>query len=108
MPVIGWVDTDTLSGLWPDSDNLATADLEDVLATAHEQCLEYLPPEARNPETVPKRYRLAQVMQAKALARATVVGSDDNLAGDGITVTLFPMDWTVKNLLRPKTVGRVL
>lgn len=40
-------------------------------------------------------------MQARALYRAGVAGSGENIGEDGFTVTVHPMDWTVKALLRP-------
>ena len=66
----------------------------------YRQCVAFAPV----PKTalVPERYRRALVMQARALYRATLVGSGDSIGLDGISVTVFPMDWTVKNLLRPK------
>lgn len=57
---------------------------------------------------VPDRLVLAQVMQARALYRSALAGSGDGIGADGLSVTVFPMDWTVKNLLRPRHVGRVM
>lgn len=51
---------------------------------------------------VPENYVAAQVLQCRALVRAGVVGSGDQTGGYGETVTVFPMDWTVKALLRPR------
>ena len=86
-----------LAVLWPGSE-----DYEDSLAfplhVARIQCERFAPAVGA---TVPENYVAAQVMQARALVRAGVVGSGDQ-TGYGETVTVFPMDWTVKNLLRPK------
>lgn len=51
---------------------------------------------------VPESWRLAQALQARALYRSGVAGSGDRVGGDDLAVTVFPMDWTVKNLLRPR------
>lgn len=107
MPIIGWVDTEDVIDEWadaPDGELLAS-----YLDAAYEQCVEYLPPETDlDPETVPARWPKAQLMQARALYRAVAAGSGDQIGADGMTVTVFPMDWTVRNLLRPRRIGRVL
>lgn len=116
MAIVGWVETTTDLVDWMDAptDDVVLAR---YLSAAHEQCLAFLP-HARDeltgvlapvvPEPVPGRFVLAQVMQARALYRSALAGSDNEIGPDGIAVTVFPMDWTVKNLLRPKRVGRVM
>jgi len=110
----GWVETDTDLTTWMDApdDDLVLAS---YLMAAYEQCLAFLPytvdketgvRSAIVPDPVPERFVLAQLMQARALYRSGIAGSDDAIGPDGLSVTVFPMDWTVKNLLRPKTVGR--
>jgi len=76
--------------------------LEVLLAAARAQCEAFAP---RLPEgaPVPETYRLAQAMQARALFRSTITGDGDQTVGaDGHRVTVFPLDWTIKALLRPK------
>lgn len=92
-------------GYWPgcplDPDETAEADaLQRLLTAAETQCREFagvLPTFTPIPET----WRLAQALQARALYRASIAGSGDSIGEDGFTVTVYPMDWTVKNLLRP-------
>lgn len=86
--------------LWPGSLDLSTEALEVYLQAAAAQCSEYAPAVADG-EPVPSAYRLAQTLQARALSRAGTIGVADT---DGMldTVTVFPMDWTVKALLRPR------
>jgi hypothetical protein len=91
---------------WPMCDVEGDDELETLLTSAQEQCELYAP--ALPDGSVPYRFRLAVVMQARALYRASIAGSGDQIGADGLTVTVFPMDWTVKNLLRPKRIGRVL
>jgi len=117
MALIGWVDptTDLLQD-WADApENPAT--LARYLRAAHVQCLDFLPHEIDPvagelgptiPNPVPDTYVLAQIMQARALYRSMLAGSGDAIGADGLSVTVFPMDWTVKNLLRPRRVGRVM
>jgi len=108
MALIGWVDPETVEDYWADVP-VDEAVLASYLQAAYEQCVEYLPPVDLNPypDPIPARFVQAQIMQARALFRSNVAGSGDTLGGDGLTVTVYPMDWTVKNLLRPKRVGRV-
>ena len=70
------------------------------LYNARIQCEEFAPALADG-APVPENYVAAQVLQARALVRAGIVGDGDHngIAGEGVVV--FPMDWTVKNLLRP-------
>jgi hypothetical protein len=116
MAEIGWVDTETdLDTSWPDAINLDVETLGTLLQAAYEQCLAFLPHKRVDgalvpnvPTPVPSRYRMAQIMQARALWRSTKVESNNNMGSDDFPVTVFPMDWTVKNLLRPKKLGRIL
>ena len=99
--LIGWVDPAALAEreAWADE----AADLDEVLRAAYEQCVLFL--NGRIPaedEPVPARLALAQKLQARALLRSSSAGSGDQMGMDGLSVTVFPMDWTVKNLLRPK------
>lgn len=109
MPVVGWVDTDEDLLKWPDGAR-DTEGIAPYLQAAHEQCLAFLPPVDVEPlpDPIPGRFVLAQLLQARALYRSAIAGSNDQIGPDGMSVTVFPMDWTVKNLLRPRRVGRVL
>jgi hypothetical protein len=110
VAVVGWVDVDFVFKVWPEAEDLDEAVLTSYLMAAFGQAVEFLPPVDLKPypETIPDTWKQAQIMQARALHRSNVAGSGDQMGGDGLTVTVFPMDWTVKNLLRPKRIGRVL
>ncbi len=113
MPVIGWVNTDELDE-WRDAPSDEPT-LARYLGAAYGQCLDFLPQQRDEtgalvpvvPTPVPDRLVLAQIMQARALYNGVVTGTDDRQGIDGSGVTVFPMDWAVKNLLRPKRIGRV-
>ena len=101
--LVGWVYLDDITADW--ATTVTEDDLTDALDAAHAQCLAFL--NGREPALgadgrVPARFRTAQTKQARALIRADATGSGDQIGGDGLTVTVFPMDWTVKALLRPK------
>lgn len=92
--LIGWVDPQDLQAMW--ATQLDPDDLAEHLAAAHAQCVMFL---GTDPAPTP-RLRLAQTLQARALVRSGYAAADDSIGMDSVTV--FPMDWTVKNLLRPK------
>lgn len=94
-------DLDIVRAYWPSVDEVPEDALPLLLASAKDQCAAYATTLAEG-EDVPNRYRHAQVLQAKALWRSSNAGTDGNLGADGMTVTVFPMDWTVKRLLRPQ------
>lgn len=114
VPVIGWVDTDHLDE-WrdaPSDENTLTR----YLGAAYGQCLDFLPHKRDEagelqpvvPDPVPDRLVLAQIMQARALYNGVITGPGDQQGDGPLGVTVFPMDWSVKNLLRPKQIGRVI
>lgn len=115
MALVGWVETTNLDNEWADAP-VDEAVLSRYLRAAHGQCLDYLPHRRDDvtgelvpvvPDPVPDTFVLAQIMQARALWNSVTAGSGDQIGADGQAVTVFPMDWTVKNLLRPRRVGRV-
>lgn len=98
----GWVQTSSdprLAVLWPGGADMIFADFP--LHVARIQCEEFAPALAEG-APVPENYVAAQIMQARALVRSGHVGAGDQAGGYGETVTVFPMDWTVKALLRPR------
>lgn len=107
-----WVEVDDalIDELWPDAPSDQDV-LRDLLDSAQTQCEEFLPHvdgvlEPPVPDPAPANYRIANVMQARAQHRSFVTGGTDQIGSDQ-TVTVFPMDWNVKRLLRPLKVGRV-
>ncbi|MEV7972862.1 hypothetical protein [Cellulomonas sp. NPDC089187] len=105
VEVFGWVTLEEVERHWTTALDLDPEDLALHLNSAHQQCVAFL--NDREPDPVLDRHKLAQIMQARALYRSLAAGSGDQLGGeDGVTV--FPMDWTVKNLLRPKRARRYL
>lgn len=101
---MGWllnVDDDRLPDLWPAFVDLTEDVVEMALTAAREDCQTFAPP-LTDPDNPPASYVIAQAMQARAIARAGFVGSGDQMGGYGEGVTVYPMDWHVKQLLRPK------
>jgi hypothetical protein len=99
----GWIttpDDPRLAVLWPGAEDYAEEGIEFPLHVAAVQCAIFAPDLAAD-ATVPENWVAAQIMQARALVRAGIVGAGDQL-GLEETVAVFPMDWTVKALLRPR------
>lgn len=100
-----WFTEDDLEDVrhyWPGVDEVFPDGLGVLLASARIQCEAYAPALAEG-AGVPDNYRHAQTLQARALWRAGEARTADNMGGaEGMTVTVFPMDWTVKRLLRPQ------
>lgn len=94
----GWQSLESARANWseaPESD----ADLYRLLDVARIQCEEFAPAFIGR---APANFRQAQLLQARALWNSGHVKQDDQFGGGQMTVTVFPMDWTVKALLRPK------
>ena len=118
----GWLTADEVveAPYWPmcDLDELALAAL---LISAQQECEAFVPAVAHAASVggavvvesdddgvptdalVPESWRQAQALQVRALHRSAISGAGDQIGGDGLTVTVFPMDWTVKALLRPRS-----
>ena len=102
---------------WPGAADLDLDELGALLASAAIQCDAYAPQvtetalvdgvETTVEAAAPDNYLHAQVLQARALYRSTMAGFGDQIGVDGQAVQVFPMDWTVKLLLRPKGRPRV-
>lgn len=98
----GWVTLIQARRLWPDAQHLTDEDLIWYLNAAYEAAVEFAPVLADG-ETAPDAWGIAQVMQARAIFRSVSAGSRDEFLGaDGAAVTVFPLDWNVRQLLRPK------
>jgi len=90
---------------WPDAPE-DDGELAAVLEAACSQCEAFAPVlgDADLPDiSQHARFVRAQIMQARALYRSGTVGGGDTFGAEGMSVTVFPMDWTVKALLRPPT-----
>lgn len=97
---------ETIAAIWPGALDLDPEALAIYLDAARAQCEAYA--RDRNETEIPARYQLAQVLQARALARAGAIGTDGELQAGVESITIFPMDWTVKRLLNPeKRIGGI-
>lgn len=102
--IADWIvtgDDERLIELWPGSIDLTPIAIEIVLDAARQQCETYAPTLPAG-TGLPARYILAQALQAKSLVTAGFTAAGDQAGGYDQGVTVYPMDWTVRNLLRPR------
>ena len=87
---------------WIDARNLNDPILYDLLTMSRDQVIHYAPALADG-VAVPLHYRLAQIVQAKNVYNGSLVdaGSGD-IGSDTFTIRPFPLDWQVKQMLRPR------
>jgi len=99
----GWHSLDSARDEWIEARQLTDVQLYQLLSASRTQCIEYGPdlPVEGGVIVVPTHYRLAQLMQARALWQSMRANADPSAEGD-FAVPTFPMDWTVRGLLRPR------
>lgn len=87
---------------WPGAP-VDDAELYQLLEIAKGQVLDYAPERFSTAlAEIPPAFRRAQLMQARNIWNATKVDENNGIGGEGFSLTVFPMDWSVKNLIRPK------
>lgn len=89
-----------LRARWADApeDN---ATLYDLSQAAIASILDWAPDDPDDPEAPSRsRYRRAHVMQARAAWQASTGTTSDQLGDGEFAVTIYPLDWHVKNTLR--------
>ncbi|TDW50994.1 hypothetical protein EDF52_10282 [Curtobacterium sp. PhB42] len=75
--------------------------LHRLLTVARDQVLAYAP-DVRPPNSIPERYRSGQLMQARNTHNASVTNGEAQVDAGGYVVNVRPLDWAVKQLLRPQ------
>ena len=97
----GWLTIDATRRQW-DSAPFSDAQLFRLLNLAKLQVLAYGSIDVSNGD-FPEHYGDAQLAQARNLWNAARVDPANSQLGEGqFTIRPFPMDWTVKNMIRPK------
>jgi len=96
----GWLTLEQTRQQWQDApvDDLL---LFTILESAKAQCIEYAPALGIT-NIVPLNYKNAQLMQARALYSSVIANQQDSVGVEGFQVRIFPLDWNIKALLRPK------
>lgn len=96
----GWLSLEQARAQWADAP-LEDLFLFQLLDTAKEQCVAYAPVLPLG-AVVPARYVQAQLTQARALYQSTIANQNDNVGIEGFAVRVFPLDFTIRAMLRPK------
>jgi hypothetical protein len=95
----GWHTLESARAQWrdaPDDDAI----LWTLLESARVQCVEFAPAlDGRRP---PANYRQAELMQARAIWQSTQANASEQIGVDGYAVSVYPLDHTIRLLLRPK------
>ena len=103
-PATGWHTLDSIRGEWttgmPD-DSIAYQ----LLEVAREQCATYGP---RYEGLPPRRFRVAQAMQARNIFNASKTDPGQSQDGELFVIRPYPLDNFVKDILRPKRVLGVI
>ncbi len=104
---MSWNTLGEARALWADARTLDDPTLQLLLDSANADCFAFLDPlDAVNPEpaNATASLKLAEVYQSRARFNALSSAGEGNAIGvEGMTVTVFPLDWQVQQLLRPKT-----
>ena len=97
-----WATLSLARDQWIDARTIEDAMLYDLLALSKSQILEYAPVLADG-VAVPLTYRMAQITQAKNVYNGSLVdaGTGD-IGNDTFTIRPFPLDWQVKQMVRPR------
>lgn len=96
----GWHTLASARAEWPDADRETDVRLFQLLELARQQVTAYAPALAAD-QRPPANYRYAQIMQARNLMNAG--RAEGGESGEDFVLRPFPLDWMVKQVLRPKT-----
>ena len=100
-----WHTLDSIREEWADAEVIPDPSLWELLELARGQVLEFAPAVVDadgNALPVPSRYRDGQRIHARNIWNASKVSPDGGLGGDDFVIRPFPLDWHVKQILRPK------
>ena len=102
---MAWLTTDDVELIeafgFTDAGDLAQEVLSSFLDIAKEACIAYAPPLAPYAR-IPESWRMAQAMQARNLFQSGVAAPAEPGEGGTYGITARPLDWQVKQLLRPR------
>lgn len=116
-----WHTVESIRTYWDDAHQINDELLEELLEVAQSAIIAYAPtPSEEFPELtldewesawdgnwgddsedIPTRFRVAQMMHVRNLWNASRVGADGSQGGDTFEIQPRPLDWHVKQILRP-------
>lgn len=88
---------------WVDARDMDDITLYELLESARHDVLEFAPTLDEG-EAVPIRYRMAQLAHARNRWNAALADpSTGDFGGEGFAIPARPLDWQIKQMLRPST-----
>lgn len=104
---VAWHDLESIREDWESGEDIPDTLLTDLLLVARLSIEAFAPPlsaEMIQANQCPVNYRLAHLMQTRNLWNAVTVDSSGGIGEDmGYAYRPMPLDWIVKQVLRPKT-----
>lgn len=100
MDFTGWLTLEAARRDWSDAP-MNDSTLFGILFSAKRECISFAPaiPVGSAP---PVNYVQAQLMQAQATWTVTQTDPQSQIGAEGFSVRVFPLDWNIKQKLRPK------
>ena len=96
------LDLTFVESVWSEAADIDPVTLESLFIASNEVCMAYAPLlPAGSP--IPMSYKLAEIMQARHIWSQFAGGNQDTMGQDGFTVTVYPLVFAARDLLRPKT-----
>lgn len=95
----GWHTLDSIREEWPDAAQVEDRQLHELLWVAQSAVEAYAPTFTGRP---PTDYRKAQAMQARNVWNSSAVAPSGEVGAEGFVIRPFPLDWQIRQLLRPK------
>jgi len=100
---VGWIDTDPEGADLADWADIPEPETVEFLAeVAFERLAEYAPKPLPEPDEVPARYRLAQVLLTQHLAARKSAGDDVSQGVDGLMTRTWPLVREAYDCIRPR------
>ena len=96
-----WHTVDSARELWVDAETISDDLLDMLLDVARDQVIVYAPCLA-DPDVIPTRYAYGQLRQTQNLWNAGRVDGDGQVGDGGFVFRPHPLDWHVKQILRPR------
>lgn len=102
------LDLTFVEAIWADSADIDPRVLESLFIAANDLCVAYAPPLISG-MAVPESFKIAEIFQARHIWTQASGGNRDEMGADGFAVTVYPLVFAARDLLRPKTnpLGRL-
>jgi len=101
-----WHTLESARDEWPDAPTDESVDGDSTLTTlldvAKDAVLAYAPAVEEPLTDIPEGYRLAQLMQARNVWNSSKASPGGDLDNGSYGISTFPLDWQVRQLIRPK------